>query len=104
MQDHDGILFPVSYISKKLLPRETNYATIEKECYAIVWAIGKFQSYLLGNEFTLQTDHKPLTYLDKAKRNNHRLMRWALSLQPYSNIVEVIKGSDNIGSDYLSRQ
>ena len=104
MQDHDGILFPVSYISKKLLPRETNYATVEKECYAIVWAIGKFQSYLLGNEFTLQTDHKPLTYLDKAKHNNHRLMRWTLSLQPYSYIVEAIKGSDNIGSDYLSRQ
>ena len=104
MQEHDGVLFPVSYISKKLLPRERNYATVEKECYAIIWAIGKFQCYLLGTEFTLQTDHRSLSYQDKAKYNNHRLMRWALSLQPYTYTVETIKGSDNVGSDYLSRQ
>ena len=36
LQDYDGLLFPVSYASKKLLKREQAYSTIEKECFAIV--------------------------------------------------------------------
>ena len=30
-------------------------------------------------------------------------MRWALALQPYRYRLEVIKGSKNIGADYMSR-
>ena len=104
LQEHEGTLFPVCYISKKLLPREMNYSTVEKECYAIIWAISKLQVYLLGNEFILQTDHKSLTFLNSAKHTNQRLMRWALSLQPFSFKVEAIKGDENLGADYLSRQ
>ena len=37
MQEHEGILFPVSFASRKLLDREKRYSTIEKECLAIVW-------------------------------------------------------------------
>ena len=104
LQEHEECLFPVYYISKKLLPREANYSTVEKECYAIIWAINKLQVYLLGNEFILQTDHKSLTFLNKAKHTNQRIMRWALSLQPFSFKIEAIKGNENVGSDYLSRQ
>ena len=42
LQDHDGQLFPVSYASKKLLKREQAFSTVEKECFAIVWAIQTF--------------------------------------------------------------
>ena len=60
MQEHEGKLFPVSYASRKLSPRERRYSTIERECLAIVWAIGRFCIYLYGREFLLQTDHQPL--------------------------------------------
>ena len=103
MQYHEGELFPVMYASRKLLPREKNYAVIEKECLALVWAIGKFEVYLYGQEFTIQTDHRSLEYLDKAKFSNARIMRWALSLQPYKYKIEYIKGEDNVGADFLSR-
>ena len=103
LQYHHGELFPVAYASRKLLPREKNYATVEKECLALVWAIGKFDVYLYGCEFTIQTDHRSLEYLDRAKFTNPRVMRWAMSLQPYSYKVEYIRGEDNVGADYLSR-
>ena len=33
---------PIAYASKKLLPREKNYSTIEKECSGIIWGIERF--------------------------------------------------------------
>ena len=59
--------------------------------------------YIYGKPFTLQTDHEPLSYINSAKFTNPRLMRWALALQPHSINVQVIKGSENVGADYLSR-
>jgi hypothetical protein len=103
MQEHDGKLHPVSYASKKLSGPERNYSTMEKECLAIIWGIRKFERYLQGVTFTLQTDHKPLTYLRSAKFVNSRIMRWAMYLQNFDMRVESIKGEDNIGADFLSR-
>ena len=92
------------YASKKVLPREKNYSVRERECFAIVFGIRKFQKYLYGAEFVLQTDHAPLSYIQKCKIEGCRIMRWALFLQNYQFIVEAIKGSDYVCADYLSRQ
>ena len=51
----------------------------------------------------LQTDHEPLKYMNSAKFANGRLLRWAMFLQSYNFRVEAIKGSENVGADYLSR-
>ena len=93
----------MAYASKKFATREQAYSTIERECLAIVWAVQKFQTYLYGRTFVLQTDHQPLVYLQKAKVTNNRILRWALALQPYRFRIDAIKGSDNVGADYLSR-
>ena len=62
-------------------PTETTYATVEKECLA-VWGIRKFEVYLYGRSFVLETDHQRLQYLQSAKLTNGGLMRWAMLLQP----------------------
>jgi transposase InsO family protein len=103
LQEHDGQVFPVMYASRKLQPREKNYCTTEKECLAIVWAIQKFQRYLYGKDFVLETDHEALTYMHKAKMENSRVMRWSLALQQYRFTIRSIKGKENIGADLLSR-
>ena len=103
LQENDGEVFPVSYASKKLSESEKRYSAMERECLAIVWGIKKFMLYLYGKEFILQTDHQPLVYIDKAKFANDRIMRWAMILQNYRFRVVSIKGSDNVGADYLSR-
>ena len=103
MQNFDGGEFPVAYASRKLLPRERNYATIEKECLAIIWAVKKFEFYLYGRVFEIHTDHQPLTFLNTKKMVNKRVMRWALALQEFRFRLVSIKGKDNLVADFLSR-
>ena len=103
LQESDDILHPVCYASRKLLDRERNYSTIERECLAIVWAMQKFSRFLYGTHFVLQTDHRPLTYLKTSQFKNSRIMRWALSLQEYAFVVEPVAGSNNVVADLLSR-
>lgn len=96
---------PIAFWSRKLKSAETRYATIEKECLAIIEGVKKFHTYLYGATFTLETDHQPLSYLKTyaADGKNGRLTRWTLFLQDYSFDIRYIKGSDNVLADYLSR-
>ena len=82
---------------------ERKYSAIEKESLAVVWGIKGFHLYLHGVPFVLQTDHEALKYINSAKLANGRLLRWAMFLQSHTFRVEAIKGSENVGADYLSR-
>ncbi len=98
----DGV-FPVAYASRKLSDAERNYAIVERECLAVVWAVMKFSLYLSARRFVLQVDNQPLSFLNTAKLSNPRVMRWALAIQAFSFRLEAIRGSDNVGADFLSR-
>ena len=97
--DQEGTEHPVAFYSRKLLPREGRYSTIEKECLAT----HHFRVYLLGRKFTIQTDHRALEWLDRLKNNNARLTRWSLALQPYHFVVRYRAGTVNNNADGLSR-
>ena len=64
----DGEEHPIAYFSRKLLPREEKFSTIEKECLAIKLACQSFRVYLLGKKFTILTDHRALEWLDRLKK------------------------------------
>ena len=51
---------PIAYASKNLTDTETRYANIERELLAIVFACQRFNTYVLGRPFTVESDHKPL--------------------------------------------
>ena len=82
-EDNMGKDHPVAYYSKKLLPRDVRYSTVEKACLAIRLATDFFRVYLLGRLFTIQTDHRASQWLDRLKDTNPRLARWSLALRPY---------------------
>lgn len=71
----DGEEHPVTFVSRKLLPREQRYAAVEKECLAIVWAIQSLRVYSFGRVFRIQTDHHPLQWMQQMKNKNMRLTR-----------------------------
>lgn len=103
-QVHEGQLCPVLYLSRKLSQAERRYSAIERECLALVWAIRTLHPYVYGREFVVMSDHQPLAFLNSAKYNNSRVMRWALDLQIYRFRVQVVRGCDNHAADYLSRK
>ena len=61
---------PVACASRAMKPTEQHYAQIEKEALAITWACDRFADYLMGLQFHVETDHKPLVPLLSAKRHN----------------------------------
>ncbi len=97
----------VEYASRALTADEKKFATIEKECLAVVWAVRKLRHYLVGARFTLETDHKPLEWLESAKQSrarSQRLERWSLELRAYEFDVVHRPGRDNQHADTLSRR
>jgi transposase InsO family protein len=94
---------PIAYASRTLEDRETRHAVIEKEALAILWGVHHFRHYLLGKKFLIQTDHKPLVYLQQIKDQNVRLQKIALKLQGYQFTIEHRPGVKNQNADHLSR-
>lgn len=67
---------PVAFFSRKLLPREQHWATMDRECLAIVEGIRHFAFYLTGVPFTVVTDHQCLKFLDSVRDNGGKRTRW----------------------------
>lgn len=101
--DDNGIERPITYISKQLSETQQRYPTVEKEAFAVIYALTKLRPYLQGAEFVIITDHKPLKSLFLAEINNTRIQRWAVLLAEYAAPIEYRKGANNVRADFLSR-
>ncbi|KAM2604977.1 hypothetical protein TB2_033831 [Malus domestica] len=93
----------IYYASRTLNDAQLNYSTIDKELLAIVFALDKFRSYLLGTKVIIYTDHATLKYLLTKKEAKPRLIRWMLLLQEFDVEIRDKKGSENVVADHLSR-
>src|ERR1044072_5632680 len=104
VQDFDGEEHPIAYASSKLNGAQLNWSTVEKEGYAIIHALKKFDSFVYGRELHIVTDHNPLIYITDVAPDNPKLTRWKLALQRY-NILSTThrKGSEHTNCDALSR-
>ena len=103
-QDHGHGLQPVAYESRVLNKAEKRYPVHEQELLAILHCCKKWKHYLLGQNITVLTDHKPLAYLSTQPHLSNRQARWLDFLAEYNMHIEPIKGSTNVVGDAMSRR
>lgn len=99
---------PVAFASRVLSKSEKNYAQVEKEALALIFAVKKFNKYILGARFLLVSDHLPLTAILGSKKGfpvlaAARMQRWAIILGAYNYDIQYRKGKEMAPADALSR-
>ena len=99
--DGQGQEVVVQYASYTFTGAERRWPTMEKEAYAVVWAMGVFRPYLLGRPFVVRTDNAATSYLQQARQP--KLQRWAVALSEYSFTVRHRPGKLHSHVDALSR-
>ena len=103
----DGLERPVAFASRTLSSVEKGYAQIEREALAIIFGIRRFHKFLIGQRFTLVTDHKPFVKILGPKQGipalaAARLQRWVLILCAYEYNLEYMAREKNKEADMLS--
>ena len=104
--NNNGEWQPVAYASRPLTDAEKRYAQIEKEALAITWACGKFDFFLVGTHFEIETDHKPLVKLlgeSDIASMPLRCQKFRMRLMRYNYRIFHTPGKDMILADLLSR-
>ena len=105
-QSEDKVLRPVAYISRVLSDTKKNYAQIEKEALTVTWACERFQNYLLGLHFQIETDHKPLVPLLSNKPLDQlpiRVQRFRFRMMRFDYVITHVPGKQLQIADALSR-
>ena len=96
-------LRPIAFGSMTFNEAQKNYSTLDRELAAIRWAVKAFRGFLLGVEFIIHTDHRPLVYLHNMQIVNSRLARTLQELSEFSFVIRYTPGRDNTAADAMSR-
>ncbi|GBN70819.1 Transposon Tf2-6 polyprotein, partial [Araneus ventricosus] len=102
LQKKDNVYYPLEFFSRKLTPAECKYPSIRRELLAIYASVRHFHDQLLGENFELLTDAKPLTEYQSLDKKPEIVARWLLYLGTFSFTPTHIPGSLN-PADFLSR-
>ena len=102
-QEHDGMEFPITFLSHALTDTQGKCSTTEQEAYRVYYAVTKWNYYLQGAEIIIHNDHKPLARFLNGKNANNKVNRWGLELATYNITFEWISGAQNKAADCLSR-
>ncbi|XP_026416204.1 uncharacterized protein LOC113311598 [Papaver somniferum] len=86
---------PIAYFSKGMMSRFLSMYTYEKELLDVVMAVTKWSPYLMGNHFTIFTDHQSLKYFLEQKLHTIVQQKWLSELLGYDYTVCYKKGVEN---------
>jgi transposase InsO family protein len=96
---------PLGFFSRKLDAAQVKYSAFDRELLACVSGFRHFRHMLEGREFTIYTDHKPLTYalsrsLDPWSARQARQLSY---LAEHTVDIRHISGEEKVVADTLSR-
>ena len=97
----DGNEHVIAYGSRTLSKPERRYCVTRRELLAVVTFIHHFRPYLLGQKFSLRTDHSSITWL---RSSEGQLARWIMNLQEYDFSISHRQGKKYNNADALSRR
>jgi transposase InsO family protein len=100
-QEVDGQKQLVALVSKSLTKPQLNWSVIQKEAFALYFCCTYLDHLLRDRRFTILTDHKNLTFLDKEK--NQMVGRWRCALQELDYTIGYVQGKHNEVADAMSR-
>eukprot|EP01033_Poteriospumella_lacustris_P016763 gene16763-11993_t len=92
---------PTLFVSKSFSKQQQKWSTPEKEAFAIYYTLRSNAHLLRDIPFTLQTDHKNLTYIDM--KGSPKVQRWKWELQEFNFKLQHIPGEKNLVADQMSR-
>ena len=95
---------PIAFLSKALSGRNLDLPTYDKEMLAIIFAVQNWRPYLLGQQFRIVTDHKPIKYFLEQRITTPHQQRWLVKLLGYIYTVEYRPRTQNCEPDALSRR
>lgn len=95
---------PVYFLSHKLSKSQTNWATVEKECFALVYSLEKLHYWVSCSQIVAYTDHKPLVYLLTSAFKNKKIAAWQSTISEYNIDIKYLPGEKNCIADLLSRR
>jgi cleavage and polyadenylation specificity factor subunit 1 len=96
---------PLAFFSRKLSSAQQKYSAHDRELLAIYEAVRYFRHMLEARQFTIMTDHKPLTFAFHQKRDkcSPRQFNHLDFISQFTTDIRRIYGQDNIVADALSR-
>ena len=92
---------PVEFFSKVLSATQKNWPVREREAFAIVAALQKFDHYIRGRAATVHTDHESLKWMLVSPKG--KIARWSSLLAEYALQIFYKRGKELQHVDFLTR-
>lgn len=104
-QRNDANWQPLAFYSHKLSNAQKKYSPYDRELLAIYEAIKYFRHMVEARNFSIFTDHKPLTFAFSTNKDkcSPRQFRYLDFIAQFTTEIRYIPGKDNVVADALSR-
>lgn len=91
-------------MSQALRGRALNLSTYENKLLALVLVVRKWQTYVLGQEFIVETNQQSLKYLLDQHVGTPAQQKWLTKLLGYDFEIHYKKGKENCVANVLSKK
>jgi hypothetical protein len=95
---------PIAFLSKTFSQTECNWPIYEKEMYAVIYTLHKWEHWLLGVDLTIVTDNSALSHIQNQPKLVAKQARWIQFLEQFNYKMVHRPGAENKVADGISRQ